>query len=197
MEDSTIHSSMNKALSTEESGWTKYFDDFRSLSQTENVSIFCTSGPGGSSLVSDAASCVAAASKTPATSKKLSKRRWRRGVVEEDPLEDTASSLFSSPKVGHDLNENPRKKDDNIEKTKVHDIRIEGTASGDSLEVNGDETEEMAFVGRTGPPCAEALRQNVTKAMNEGGGTVAGTAWPESLRGGDTHVGLIPLSSPS
>ncbi|KAK1305257.1 hypothetical protein QJS10_CPB11g01246 [Acorus calamus] len=148
MEDSTIHSSMNKALSTEESGWTKYFDDFRSSSQTENVSIFCTSGPGGSSLVSDAASCVAAASKTPTTSKKLSKRRWRRGVVEEDSLEDTASSLFNSPKVGHGLNENPRKKDDNTEKTKL------GIASGESLEVNGDKTEEMAFVGR-GNDCIE------------------------------------------
>ncbi|KAK1279690.1 hypothetical protein QJS04_geneDACA019888 [Acorus gramineus] len=154
MEESTIHSSMNKALSTEESGWTKYFDDFRSSSQTENVSIFCTSGPGGSSLVSDAASCVAAASKTPATSKKLSKRRrWRKDVVEEDPLEDTASSLFNSPKVGHDLNENQRKKHDNTEKTK------EGIASGDSLEVNGDETEEMAFVGR-GNDCIELKKED-------------------------------------
>ncbi|KAK1260141.1 hypothetical protein QJS04_geneDACA018091 [Acorus gramineus] len=163
MEDSTTQSSMNKSFpskettassSSEESGWTKYFEDFISSSQTQNMSI------EGSSLVSDAASGVIVASKTPATTfKKLSfKKRRRRGGgsgVDEDPLEDTASSPVNSPKVGglNQLDENPRKKDDTIEKTKEGEI-----GPGDPVEVHGNETEEMVFVGNE---CSELKKRGL------------------------------------
>ncbi|KAK1283228.1 hypothetical protein QJS10_CPB21g00883 [Acorus calamus] len=162
MEDSTTQSSMNKSFpskettaspSSEESGWTKYFEDFISSSQTQNMSI------EGSSLVSDAASCVVVASKTPATAfKKLSfKKRRRRGGGGgvDEPLEDTASSPVNSPKVGglNQLDENPRKKDDTIEKTKEGEI-----GPGDPVEVHGNETEEMVFVGNE---CSELKKRGL------------------------------------
>lgn len=102
------HSTLPSA-SAEESGWTIYFEDFFASEKREEFGHSCTASNsvGGSSLVSDAASC--AAWKFPATvkagsatgsRKKLSfKKRKARGVFDEDPLEDTASSPRISPKV--------------------------------------------------------------------------------------------------
>ncbi|XP_057457134.1 vascular-related unknown protein 1-like [Lotus japonicus] len=99
----------------EESGWTSYFED---LSEGSDYSSL-----GGSSLVSDAASCAAwkfshqnqnrvASSYSPDNKgrdssnhfKKLCFKKTRtKQISEDDPLEDTASSPVSSPKV-RDLN---------------------------------------------------------------------------------------------
>lgn len=108
------HSSMGKthcskeatALS-EESGWTSYLEDFLASQKKEGstCSGFSPSIGGGSSMVSDATSCVAC--KPPAHAepskgcKKLSfkKRKARVTLGHDDPLEDTASSPLNSPKV--------------------------------------------------------------------------------------------------
>ncbi|MQL73714.1 hypothetical protein Taro_006075 [Colocasia esculenta] len=110
------------ASSREESGWTEYLEDFMASEERGTSGGSCSSDvsadAGGSSLVSDAASCVLPWKASPAAfalqgssgCKKL-KRRTRLGDKE---LEDTASSPVSSPKV-NDLNRfdvNARKKDD-------------------------------------------------------------------------------------
>ncbi|OIW05935.1 hypothetical protein TanjilG_07211 [Lupinus angustifolius] len=100
-------SSANKSLVSncpEESGWTSYFED---LSKGIEPS-YCSS-LGGSSLVSDAASCAAwkfshqnhgNGSSAPNLLKKLNFKKARaKQISEDDPLEDTASSPVNSPKV--------------------------------------------------------------------------------------------------
>ncbi|CAI8616089.1 unnamed protein product [Vicia faba] len=97
----------NNPNSQEESGWTAYFDDF-----SKGIEPSYCSG-GGSSLVSDAASCAAwklshhhnhlVSSKLP---KKLCFKKTRSKIIsDDDPLEDTASSPLNSPKV-RDLSPN-------------------------------------------------------------------------------------------
>lgn len=100
----------------EESGWTAYLEDFsdhRSSSDVDRYSSFCSSFSIGASLVSDAASryhdqATWGPGSPPdyfdrsAGPKKLSliKKMRAKKIAEEDPLEDTASSPVSSPKVG-------------------------------------------------------------------------------------------------
>lgn len=90
----------------EESGWTCYFED---LSKDIEQS-YCSSTFGGSSLVSDAASCASwkfshknkniHVKNSPYLSKKLSlKKKRTKQILDDDPLEDTASSPLNSPKV--------------------------------------------------------------------------------------------------
>ncbi|KAJ8484266.1 hypothetical protein OPV22_016751 [Ensete ventricosum] len=101
--------------SSEESGWTMYFEDFMASSSSsseekQEAGGFYSISVNGSSAISDAASCVAW---TPLSLKK----RKRKGLLADDSLEDTASSPVSSPKVT-DLNYltmNPTKKDDHSE----------------------------------------------------------------------------------
>ena len=101
----------------EESGWTSYFQEF-SQGMMEEQS-YSSSFAGGSSLVSDAASCAAwkfsyqndhlvscssvrNISKLP---KKLCFKKTRaKQISEDDPLEDTASSPVNSPKVIYTYN---------------------------------------------------------------------------------------------
>ncbi|KAJ1418144.1 hypothetical protein SESBI_16103 [Sesbania bispinosa] len=98
----------------EESGWTSYFEDFSKGMEPS----YCSS-LGGSSLVSDAASCAAwkfshqnhdvscssvRVKDSSNPSKKLCLKKTRaKQILEDDPLEDTASSPVNSPKV-RDLN---------------------------------------------------------------------------------------------
>ncbi|XP_043693490.1 vascular-related unknown protein 1-like [Telopea speciosissima] len=119
MEDSMM-SSINKAMSfkeeidcPEESGWTEYFEDF--LNDNGDNTSSCSSDFGTSSLVSDAASCAAwkfsdhqqfindySSMIGPQKScKKLNfkKKRARKVLLDDDDLEDTASSPCNSPKV--------------------------------------------------------------------------------------------------
>lgn len=127
--DHSLNSSRGKVVPTtptttknqsgqEESGWTTYFGDF-----SKGIEPSYCSG-GGSSLLSDAASCAAwkfshhhnqVASKLP---KKLCFKKTRSKIIsDDDPLEDTASSPVNSPKV-RDLSPNEmasRKIDDQLQ----------------------------------------------------------------------------------
>ena len=103
----SLNPSMGKAVSgsaNEESGWTSYFEEFSKGMEQQS---YCSS-LGGSSLVSDAASCAAwkfshqnfKVSTAPNLPKKLSFKKARaKQISEDDPLEDTASSPVNSPKV--------------------------------------------------------------------------------------------------
>ncbi|OIW09381.1 hypothetical protein TanjilG_01352 [Lupinus angustifolius] len=110
----------------EESGWTSYFEDFSNGMEQS----YC------SSLVSDAASCAAwkfshqnhhnivsrsSLRNSSNLPKKLSFKKTRsKQILEDDPLEDTASSPINSPKVG-DLNPKEtisRKIDDQLDGNK-------------------------------------------------------------------------------
>ncbi|RWW63988.1 hypothetical protein BHE74_00028803 [Ensete ventricosum] len=75
--------------SSEESGWTMYFEDFMASSSSseekQEAGGFYSISVNGSSAISDAASCVAW---TPLSLKK----RKRKGLLADDSLEDTASS---------------------------------------------------------------------------------------------------------
>ncbi|KAK2370240.1 hypothetical protein P8452_57595 [Trifolium repens] len=98
----------NTTYQPEESGWTSYFDD---LSKDIEQSYCSSSSLGGSSLVSDAASCAAwkfshknHIRNSQNLSKKLSLKKTRtKQISQDDPLEDTASSPVNSPKVS-DMN---------------------------------------------------------------------------------------------
>ncbi|CAI8592763.1 unnamed protein product [Vicia faba] len=93
----------NTNYQAEESGWTSYFEDFSKHIEPS----YCSSSLGGSSLVSDAASCAAwkfshknHVTNSPNLSKKLSMKKTRtKHISHDDSLEDTASSPVNSPRV--------------------------------------------------------------------------------------------------
>ncbi|ONK74773.1 uncharacterized protein A4U43_C03F10000 [Asparagus officinalis] len=137
MEASTRTSMNNNgessAATEEESGWTTYFEDFFASEKEKFEGDSCTISDGyigGSpSMISDAASC--APWKFPAMAaaegrKKLGfKKRKARGVLDDDPLEDTASSPVNSPKVSemnHLMSLNQRKKDERGHISRAKDI---------------------------------------------------------------------------
>ncbi|KAE9616813.1 hypothetical protein Lal_00034657 [Lupinus albus] len=116
MDHHSLNSSIGKAVSSanknlvsncqeDESGWTSYFEDFSKGIEPS----YCNS-LGGSSLVSDAASCASwkfshqnhhKGSSALNLLKKLNFKKARaKQISEDDPLEDTASSPVNSPKVG-------------------------------------------------------------------------------------------------
>ncbi|KAF8391503.1 hypothetical protein HHK36_023808 [Tetracentron sinense] len=160
------HSSKGTTGSPKESGWTDYFEDF--LSNNKEYSS-CSSG-FGSSLVSDAASCAAwkfsdkdhvaghsSVVGSEKSCKKLSFKKSRtRRVLDDDALEDTASSPINSPKVSDfkQLDINPRKKDDNIDTSQG-----KGNISGHYSELQTDEINEMGFIGRDND-CTEVTELN-------------------------------------
>ncbi|WOL15135.1 hypothetical protein Cni_G23916 [Canna indica] len=132
MEESSSNSSKNGPFSpkdgaapSEESGWTMYFEDFMASEERRAANVdggdgaFSSGVVSGNSLISDAASCTAW--KPLSTSlevsekyRKLSlKKRKGKGLLDDDPLEDTASSPVNSPKVTESsyLTTNPSKKD--------------------------------------------------------------------------------------
>ncbi|KAK8529121.1 hypothetical protein V6N13_102053 [Hibiscus sabdariffa] len=120
MENNSITSSLHKPIaskettskdSTQESGWTAYFEDLSNnhfyQPKTYSPSFSC-----GSSLISDAATTAAAARKVshddrhalacppkPAPNKLRFKETRTKEICEDDSLEDTASSPVNSPKV--------------------------------------------------------------------------------------------------
>ncbi|XP_042409185.1 vascular-related unknown protein 1-like isoform X2 [Zingiber officinale] len=112
MENST-HSSVDASSCSyeEESGWTTYFEDFMESEQRRRAAGDSSSRvAAGNSMISDAASCaprIKTAKGQPPTAglevsekyRKLSlKRRKGRRLLEDDALEDTASSPVNSPK---------------------------------------------------------------------------------------------------
>ncbi|KAK7342515.1 hypothetical protein VNO80_25470 [Phaseolus coccineus] len=132
--------SSNDVLSTEESGWTTYFDDFFN-NHVDNKCSMPLSGVPCSSLVSDAASLVekkvASAIQVEEFSvNKKSKRtsfKKRKDAITaliDDALEDTATSSLNSPKE-------------------------KGNISG-----QGDEQNEMSFKGRNSD-CTESKERGL------------------------------------
>lgn len=120
MERSAISNSVNTSITTsEESSWTTYFEYFLASEQKKRGEVASSSlslssdnddDAAGNSVVSDAASCArelpllgvahAALPRGCVNNVKVKKKRVR-GLLDEDPLEDTASSPVNSPKVGY------------------------------------------------------------------------------------------------
>ena len=108
--ENSKNSSIGKTVSAkenlgcaEESGWTAYLEDFSDNNKEKSS---CSFSLGGSSLLSDAASCAAWKIphqnhvSSPKLPRKLSFKKSRtKQISEDDPLEDTASSPVNSPKV--------------------------------------------------------------------------------------------------
>ncbi|CAL9169870.1 unnamed protein product [Musa hybrid cultivar] len=91
------------SASSEESGWTMYFEDFMASEERKAAGGFSFGVVSGSSMISDAASCVAwkpssASLQVSENYRKLSLKK-RKGLLHDDSLEDTASSPVNSPKV--------------------------------------------------------------------------------------------------
>ncbi|KAJ0983183.1 hypothetical protein J5N97_011438 [Dioscorea zingiberensis] len=164
-----------EGTTSEESGWTWYFEDFLASERRReeegeeddeddddddddmHSNFVC-----GSSMVSDAASYAAWKSSVPVNTskscKKLSfKKRKARGVLDDDSLEDTASSPANSPKVS-DLNHRvmaQRKPQDN--KDISEEKRV---GNGEDAEMKSDETNELGFVERTSN-CTELKKRGL------------------------------------
>ncbi|CAL9129544.1 unnamed protein product, partial [Musa textilis] len=110
MEES-INSSMDSAFfskvgsaSSEESGWTIYFEDFMATAAEKAGGVFSSGAVGESSVVSDAASSVvwklSASFEVTEDYRELSLKKAKgKRLVDDDSLEDTASSPVSSPKA--------------------------------------------------------------------------------------------------
>ncbi|XP_031474008.1 uncharacterized protein LOC116246317 [Nymphaea colorata] len=96
MEASADHTIDISEGGSQESGWTMYIDYF--LRQQRGLKGSSSSQTGRYSTVSDAASAAAWQPLTPKACRRLNFKRSKTGeILDEDPLEDTASS--SSPKV--------------------------------------------------------------------------------------------------
>ncbi|XP_061363109.1 vascular-related unknown protein 1-like [Gastrolobium bilobum] len=154
--DHSLNSSMGKSVPAsanenpsyhEESGWTSYLEDFSKDMEPSSCSSF-----GGSSLVSDAASCAAwkfshsvrvrdSSNNYP---KKLCFKKTRtKQISEDDPLEDTASSPANSPKVG-DLNPMEmvsRKIDDQLDGSRDKGFESKLKTDEGDLNFNGNNVE--------------------------------------------------------
>ncbi|XP_074577886.1 uncharacterized protein LOC141834448 [Curcuma longa] len=162
------HSPVDASSSScdEESGWTTYFEDFMASEERRRAAVGSSSGVAvGNSMISDAASCVsrktgqpppAAAAACIEVSEKyknlsLSRRKGRR-LLEDDALEDTASSPVNSPKVTN-LSATSSKKDDNRD-TDLQD----GVGRGNDPETKeflngvdfGERTSECAELRKSG-----------------------------------------------
>ncbi|THU47970.1 hypothetical protein C4D60_Mb09t21290 [Musa balbisiana] len=101
--DSTFFSKVGSA-SSEESGWTIYFEDFMATAAEKAGGVFSSGAVSESSVVSDAASSVAwklsASFEVTEDYRELSLKKTKgKRLVDDDSLEDTASSPVSSPKA--------------------------------------------------------------------------------------------------
>ncbi|KAG6535086.1 vascular-related unknown protein 1-like isoform X1 [Zingiber officinale] len=149
MENST-HSSVDASSCSyeEESGWTTYFEDFMESEQRRRAAGDSSSRvAAGNSMISDAASCaprIKTAKGQPPTAglevsekyRKLSlKRRKGRRLLEDDALEDTASSPVNSPKITP-LSAIPSKKDQNQD-TALEDGFVERASECSELKKRG------------------------------------------------------------
>ncbi|KAF3784612.1 hypothetical protein EJ110_NYTH22670 [Nymphaea thermarum] len=103
MEASTDHTIDISEGRSQESGWTMYIDYF--LRQQRGLKGSSSSQTEGYSTVSDAASAAAWKPLTPKACRRLNFKRRKTGeILDEDPLEDTASSPVSSPKSAEQEN---------------------------------------------------------------------------------------------
>ncbi|XP_027344195.1 vascular-related unknown protein 1-like [Abrus precatorius] len=134
--------------SSEESGWTKYFDDFLNNHNIDDhkcyVSFSGADHNTSSSLVSDATPLVAAKKLNDSTQAKehcngssLKKRKKIKTALVDDDLEDTASSPINSPKV---LYENQLYQAKQKEEMELY--QENGKTSGER-----DERKELCFNG--------------------------------------------------
>ncbi|KAK7257529.1 hypothetical protein RIF29_31567 [Crotalaria pallida] len=159
----------------EESGWTSYFEDF---SKGMIEPSYCSS-LGGSSLVSDAASCAAwklshhqnhhqvrgSSSNAPNLLKKLNFKKARaKQISEDDPLEDTASSPVNSPKVWFNLSHHEmvsRKIDDHLDGSMVKGF----TSSENYLELleTGDDVhdDQVNLNGKNNIGCTDLKKRGL------------------------------------
>ncbi|XP_018673591.2 vascular-related unknown protein 4 isoform X2 [Musa acuminata AAA Group] len=120
MEES-INSSMDSAFlskvgsaSSEESGWTMYFEDFMATAAEKAGGVFSSGAVSEPSVVSDAASSVAwklsASFEVTEDYRELSLKKTKgKRLVDDDSLEDTASSPVTDFNY---LTKNTGKKDD-------------------------------------------------------------------------------------
>ncbi|XP_072957765.1 vascular-related unknown protein 4-like isoform X3 [Typha angustifolia] len=163
MADST-NSSVNSALCckesptpSEESSWTMYFEDFLASEERRMAGDISSSVVEGSSMISDAASCAAwkptARADSTGSCKKLRLKKRRAWVaLEDDPLEDTASSpacALTRPDLI------PRKKEENRDISKIGVGYGEGSLSKRSI-VN-----EFGLVDRKNNECIELKKKGV------------------------------------
>ncbi|XP_038988111.1 vascular-related unknown protein 1-like [Phoenix dactylifera] len=170
MMEESIHSSLNRSLSSkegapssEESGWTMYFEDFLASEKREEDGCSFSMG-GGSSVISDAASCAAwkplAGTEATKSCKKLRfKKRKAGGTLDDDPLEDTASSPVNSPKVSY-LNHSdvqPREKADDHNKGIPQE---EAVGCGNGLEIKSNIVNDLGFVEGTNE-CTELKKRGL------------------------------------
>ncbi|KAM0952280.1 hypothetical protein DsansV1_C03g0034721 [Dioscorea sansibarensis] len=165
----TVFSREEGSNISEESGWTWYFEDFlasekRGKPQEQEDDDHdeddnCSNFVYGSSMVSDAASYAAWKSSVPIepsrSYKKLSfKKRKARGVLDDDSLEDTASSPANSPKVS-DLNHRVMVQRKPLEYKDISEPEKKEVGNGE------DETNEFAaFDGRTNN-CTELKKRGL------------------------------------
>ncbi|KAH0452722.1 hypothetical protein IEQ34_020021 [Dendrobium chrysotoxum] len=161
----TLCSKEQSASSGEESGWTSYFEDFlasekRKATETASTSSCSSSLHEGSSMVSDAASCTAwkphqiTGEPTQSFGKLSLKRKKERRVLEDDSLEDTASSPVNSPKVVGEfslLDMKARKKRENKNKMAGY---------GDYKELASEGIKEPNYVGIV-DECSELRKQGL------------------------------------
>ncbi|MQM07081.1 hypothetical protein Taro_039917 [Colocasia esculenta] len=157
--------SRDSSSSCQESRWTDYFDYFME-SEKGKATSYCSSWDGsdaaeGFSLVSDAASAVLAAGWKPSKTGRVDipkgcrKLKWRHRTLEDDALEDTASSPVSSPKVGDLIDVNTREKDDSRYLSQGNKI-----ASRNRFEMKGLDLNEMDFVARVNE-CEELKKKGL------------------------------------
>ncbi|KAJ1389135.1 hypothetical protein SESBI_38549, partial [Sesbania bispinosa] len=88
--------------SSEESGWTKYFEDFfnnHNIDDKKCSISFSGVDYSSSSLVSDAAKKLADNAQAYRNTSSFQKRKKIKTTLVDDDLEDTASSPINSPKV--------------------------------------------------------------------------------------------------
>ncbi|KAJ8459061.1 hypothetical protein OPV22_031987 [Ensete ventricosum] len=143
------------SASSEESGWTMYFEDFMASEQRKAAGGFSFGVVSGSSMISDAASCVAwkpssASLQVSENYRKLSLKK-RKGLLHDDSLEDTASSPVNSPKVA-DLSYligDPNKTDDCRDTAQEDDVgnknglQLNQTLNGFDFVEKTDECREL------------------------------------------------------
>ncbi|KAF5478848.1 hypothetical protein F2P56_005377 [Juglans regia] len=172
MSKPTSSNQRTSEYSSEESGWTVYFEDF-SDHKTSNEHSNCSSGSETSSLASDAASLAGKRSdrseqlaggrgssmvKTSkrSSSFKKTKRTGRARALVENALVDTASSPINmSPKVC-DMNEMDMDADkrNDIDHANISQEKVVGTSG------QIDERSEVRFVGRDSD-CTELKKKGL------------------------------------
>ncbi|XP_020091575.1 uncharacterized protein LOC109712426 [Ananas comosus] len=170
--NSALYSKEASATSSEESGWTMYIEDFLASEEKRRGAFDLSSSSEASSMVSDAASSAAwkqqqqqqpsaSVDAAAAVGKRLIRLKKKRvwGNLEEDPLEDTASSPVNSPKVSGlthpDLN--TMKKDENREISK----EVVAAGYGNDSVLGREVVSQLGLVDRASNDCTELKKRGL------------------------------------